>query len=400
RHGRAHPQRGAPCPARGRGRLRGCGRGLGHGGQDQRVGRLVPRGVGPVRPARIRCRGRGRRAGDLGAARHRAAGCGPAGALLAGLADPDPDLRPPRLVGPHHGHRRHEPVQRLQGWGGRGDRRLPGHPPRDRAHHDARARRLGHQRGGDRGGDPGRALRHLHGRGRRLHDRPPHRRQGAPPRPRLVRGDAGDGLARRQGAAGALGRARHDVPGADLCALELRRPGEPAARHPDLRRGGYCGAADRHRHRLFQGRGPDHLAPRHRSSRCRGRDLHAVGRGQHQCRHDYPGGVGRRHHDRHDLHGAGSRVRARPNHFGGPSPDGRLQRPPGGHRRRQNFRHRSRDAQPCGRRGQGFWRPGRAKHQHPGDHHLRDQVLGPDRRGLHRTRRAHLALPLRPRRGL
>ena len=41
-----------------------------------------------------------------------------------------------------------------------------------RPHHHARPRRLRHVGGRDRGGDPGRALRHLHRRGRRLHHRP------------------------------------------------------------------------------------------------------------------------------------------------------------------------------------------------------------------------------------
>ena len=53
----------------------------------------------------------------------------------------------------------------------------------------------------------------------------------------LLRGDAGDGLARRQGAAGALGRARHGARRADLRALELRRPGRAGPdRTPTSRR--------------------------------------------------------------------------------------------------------------------------------------------------------------------
>ena len=72
--------------------------------------------------------------------------------------------------------------------------------------------------------DRRRALRHLHRRRRRLHDRPAHRAEGAAARQGLLRGDAGDGLARRQGPAGALGRARHGARGADFRALQLRRP--------------------------------------------------------------------------------------------------------------------------------------------------------------------------------
>ncbi len=96
-------------------------------------------------------------------------------------------------------------------------------------------------------------------------------------------------------------------------ALVLRRPGGNAAgrRHPHLRRGGDRGTAGRHRHRLFQGRGPDHAAPRRRPARRRGGDLRAARRGQHQCRHDRPEHLRGRRHDRHDLHRAGGRFRAR-----------------------------------------------------------------------------------------
>ena len=149
---------------------------------------------------------------------------------------------------------------------GGGDRRLPGHRP-GQPHRDARPRRLRHQRGRDRRGGRRRPLRHLHRRRRRLHHRPAHRAEGAAAAEGLLRGDAGDGLARRQGAAGALGRARHGAQRADLRPLVLRRPGRAgtdrrhrAAGHPHLRRGRNRGKAGRHRHRLFQGRGPD-LAP-------------------------------------------------------------------------------------------------------------------------------------------
>ena len=40
---------------------------------------------------------------------------------------------------------------------------------------------------------------------------------------------------------------------------------------------------------------------------------------------------------------------------------------------------------------------GREGHQHPGDHHLGDQVLGADRFRLYGARGAHLAFALRPR---
>ena len=120
--------------------------------------------------------------------------------------------------------------------------------------------------------DQGRPLRHLYRRRRRLHHRPARRAEGAAPRQGRVRGNAGTGLARRQGAAGALGRARHGAQCAHLRALELRQAGgyrsacEPAARHADLQRGGDRGTTSRHRHRLFQGRSPDLDPPRARTS--------------------------------------------------------------------------------------------------------------------------------------
>ena len=54
----------------------------------------------------------------------------------------------------------------------------------------------------------GRPLRHLHRRRRRLHHRPARRAARAAPGEDRVRGNARDGLARRQGHAGALDRAR------------------------------------------------------------------------------------------------------------------------------------------------------------------------------------------------
>ena len=178
---------------------------------------------------------------------------------------------------------------------------LPGHRA-GQAHRDARPRRLGYQRGGDRGGDPCRALRHLYRRRWRLYDRPAHRAEGAAPRARLLRGDAGDGLARRQGAAGALGRARHGARRADLRPFELRRPGSARARrcrrparNSHLRRGRNRGKASRHRHRLFQGRGADLAPPGRRQAGRGGGGVRAARRGQHQRRHDRPERLGGRH---------------------------------------------------------------------------------------------------------
>ena len=54
-------------------------------------------------------------------------------------------------------------------------------------------------------------------------------------------------------------------------------------------------------------------------------------------------------------------------------------------RRRQGVGDRLGDAQPCRRRGPGLRRAGRAQHQYSRHHHLGDQVLGADRRRLHRA---------------
>ena len=149
-----------------------------------------------------------------GPARHHARGHGHQRALLAGLAAADPDQQRARL-GAHPRHQRRRADQALQGaQGGRGDRRLPGRPQGHRPHHHARPRRLRHLGGGDRRRHPGRPLRHLHRRRRRLHHRPARGAARPAHGQDRVRGNAGAGLARRQGAAGALGRARHGAQGA------------------------------------------------------------------------------------------------------------------------------------------------------------------------------------------
>ena len=91
RRPRLHPQRRDSREARGRGGERGRGRGLRHGGRHQPARRLVPGPVAAARRARIRHGGGNRRAGHHRPAGHLAAGDRRRGALLAGLADPDPD---------------------------------------------------------------------------------------------------------------------------------------------------------------------------------------------------------------------------------------------------------------------------------------------------------------------
>ena len=280
---RPHPQRRAPCAARIQRRPRRGRCGLRHGRQDQRARGLVPRRLADARRARIRCHRVVGRERDRGTACNRAAKYGHHRALLAGLAIADVHLERAWLR-PHRRSERLGAGQALpRAQGSRRDRGLPGHPQGDRPHHHARPRRLGYLGGCDRGCDRGRPLRHLHRCRRRLHHRSARGAEGAASRQGRVRGNAGTGLARRQGAAGALGRAWHGAQGQDLRALELRQAGRHrsarhAARHADLRRGGYRGATGRHRHRLLQGRGADFDPQCRGQAGHRGCDLRAARR--------------------------------------------------------------------------------------------------------------------------
>ena len=215
-----------------------------------------------------------------------------------------------------------------------------------------------------------------------------------------VRGDAGAGLARRQGHAGALGRARHGAQCAHLRALELRqarghRSARHAARHAHLRRGGDRGTAGRHRHRLLQGRGADFDPPRAGQARRRRRDLRSAGGGQHQRRHDRAERLGRRRHHRPHLHGAGRRLPAR---------DRRADKAKGqiGYDRLDGATDVAKVSvigigmrSHAGVAAQAFKALAEQRHQHPRHHHVGDQVLAADRRRLHRTCGAHAAFAVR-----
>ena len=117
----------------------------------------------------------------------------------------------------------------------------------------------------------------------------------------------------------------------------------------------------------------------------RGGDLRPAGGGQHQCRHDRAERLGRRRDHRPDLHGPGRRLRARQRRDREIARRDRLR--PSRHldRRRQGLGDRHRHAQPCRRRREGLQGAGRAADQHPGDHHVGDQVLAADRCGLYRA---------------
>ena len=139
---------------------------------------------------------------------------------------------------PHPRDQRRRADQAFQGaQRGRRHRRVPGHAQGDRPHHHARPRRLGHLRGGNRGRDRCRPLRHLYRCRRRLHHRPAH---GAERRSRMDKIAYEEMLEMASlGAkvhAGALGRAWHGAQGAHFRALELRRAGRHrSARHPPAR---------------------------------------------------------------------------------------------------------------------------------------------------------------------
>ncbi len=63
-------------------------------------------------------------------------------------------------------------------------------------------------------------------------------------------------------------------------------------------------------------------------------------------------------------------------------------------RRRQGLGDRHRHALACRRRRKSLQGAGRAADQHPGDHHVGDQVLAADRRGLYRARGQDAAQPV------
>ena len=267
--------------------------------------------------ARIRRRGRLRRAGHRRPAGHRAAGDGRHRALLAGLAGADPDLRRARL-GAHRRHRRRRADQALQGARrGRGDRRLPGRCTR---------RPAASPRSAAAAPTPRRSRSPPRSRPTAATSTPTSTASTPPIRASCRKARRLDKISFEEmlemASLGAKVLQVRSVELAmvhrvrDLRALELRRArghrcARHAAGHADLRRGGDRGKADRHRHRLRQGRGPDLDPPRRRQAGRRRRDLRAAGRRQHQCRHDRAERLGRRRHHRHDLHGAGGRLRAR-----------------------------------------------------------------------------------------
>ena len=314
---RAHPQRRPPCQARGRCRPRGGGGRLRHGGRHQPAGGLVPRGRAAARRPRVRCGGVVGRAGDRRPAGARAGGDGHQRPLLAGLAAADPDLqRPCRGAHPRRQRRRarSSASRSAARWrciaGFQGVHKETGRiTTLGRGGSDTSAVAIAAAIGAERC-DIYTDVDGVYTTDPRIVPR------AQRTRPDRLRGDAGTRLARRQGHAGALGRARHGAQCAHLRALELRearghRSARDAARNAHLRRGGDRGTAGRHRHRLLEGRGADLDPPRAGQARHRGRDLRSARGRQYQRRHDRAERLRRRRHHRSDIHGSRIRLPAR-----------------------------------------------------------------------------------------
>ena len=242
------------------------GRGLGDGRQHRRAARprqrRQPAAAGPrARHAAHRRRadldGAGRD-GDLRPRLHRA--------LLHRLAGRGDHRLGPRPGQDHRHHARpdHQGPRRRPH---RDRGRLPGGQPGHQGDHHPRPRRHRHHRGRARRRARRRGVRDLHRRRRRLHRRPPAGADRPPARPRLHRGDAGDGGVRREDPAPALRGVRPP----------LRHPGPrpvlllPEGRHLDPARppGGSRphGAGDHRRHRPRPQRGQDHRRRRPRQGR-------------------------------------------------------------------------------------------------------------------------------------
>ena len=185
-------------------------------------------------------------------------------------------------------------------------RRLSGRR-QGRQHHDAGPRRLRHVGRGDRGGAEGRRLRDLHRRRRRLHGGSERRQQRAQDRSHQLRGDAGAGVAGREGAADPFGRIRHEVRRADSRPFELQRQRRDVGRA----RGESHGSSDGLRCHRDEGRGQDHPAQDRRRAGGAGQGVQAAGRRRHRRRRHRAGvHPGRAHQP--DLHavvgGSGARA--------------------------------------------------------------------------------------------
>ena len=165
--------------------------------------------------------------------------------------------------------------------------------------HDARPRRLGHDRRRARRRDGRRGVRDLHRRRRRLQRRPADRPRRPQAARRLLRGDARDGRVGRRRAAAARGRVRAQPRRAHPLPLLVQR----GPRYLCRRRGRDHGTPADHRRHPLDRRGSRHAPRRPGPARRRRAHLHRARRGQRQRRHDHPERArvrGRR--GRHVLH--------------------------------------------------------------------------------------------------
>ena len=94
---------------------------------------------------------------------------------------------------------------------------------------------------------------------------------------------------------------------------------------------------------------------------------------QYQRRYDRAERLRRRQDHRSYLYRSGVRLSPRPRHHHRIQGQDRLRAARQRHRRGQGVRDRQRHAQPCRRRRESIHGAGRAQHQHPRHHHLRDK---------------------------
>ena len=134
-----------------------------------------------------------------------------------------------------------------------------------RRHHDARPRRLRHDRRRARRRARRRRLRDLHGCRRRLHRRPARRAEGPQDRPHHERGDARARRRRREGAVHPRGGIRPSSRGDAARALVVQQQRGHLGREPEGGRD--RGRAHHHRSRRRPQRGEDHRRRRARHPR-------------------------------------------------------------------------------------------------------------------------------------
>ncbi len=213
-------------------------------------------------------------------------------------------------------------------------RRLPGRLDGTR-HHDARPRRLRHDRRRAGGRARRRRLRDLHRRVRGVHGGSARRARRTHARPRVLRRDARDGGDRRAGARAAIRRVRPQPRSAGPRPVELH----VGTGHLGRRGGGGYGAGDhlgRHARRV---RGEGHDRARPRPPGHRGEGVPAPRRRSRERRHDRAERLERGSH-RHLVHRPARRPGACAQGHGRRDRRGRGGRSHPRHRDRSGLAHR------------------------------------------------------------